>query len=128
MAVVHCVECGQPLDLPARRGRGRPRLYCSDRCRWRAAARARRAGRPAFLPGPPPSREEIAGQLAELLPGAERSRPEEELVSSVLEIKSVAVRLSVLAPRLPARLAGRAGLLAARIAEALEVSFPEAAR
>jgi hypothetical protein len=44
--------CGGPV--PAAGGRGRPRAYCSDRCRWRAsrqrarqraieAARARRA-------------------------------------------------------------------------------------
>lgn len=26
-----CVHCGQPLEQP--RGPGRPRTYCSDRCR-----------------------------------------------------------------------------------------------
>jgi endogenous inhibitor of DNA gyrase (YacG/DUF329 family) len=38
-----CPICG--ALVPALDGRGRPRIYCCDRCRWRAghaAARARR--------------------------------------------------------------------------------------
>lgn len=27
-----CVRCGAPFDAPTRRGKGRPRLFCSDTC------------------------------------------------------------------------------------------------
>jgi hypothetical protein len=34
MSTRECPVCGMPF--PASTGRGRPRVYCNDRCRWRA--------------------------------------------------------------------------------------------
>ncbi len=122
-----CAECGTPYPVPPVQGRGRPRLYCSDRCRWRAASRRRR-----LVPLPPPdpafapSREEIAESLASLLPERPTTRPDEQLVTLLLELQAIAGRLAFVERRLPPRLAGRVGLLEVRLREALRVSFPEA--
>ncbi len=123
-----CVECGSPYPVPPIRGRGRPRLYCSDRCRWKAAARSKRAVRLAPPLGLAPTREQIAGVLAELLPAddpdAPPARADEELITSVLELQAAAGRLLLIEAQLPARLAGRAGLLAAKVREAIRLTFP----
>jgi AcrR family transcriptional regulator len=42
VATIRCAECGS--DLPAAAGRGRPRRYCSHRCRARAYRRRREHG------------------------------------------------------------------------------------
>jgi hypothetical protein len=39
-----CPECGTPI--PRRDGPGRPRIYCEDRCRWRAEQRSWRRSHP----------------------------------------------------------------------------------
>ncbi len=44
MAAKTCPEYGTPI--PHREGRGRPRIYCCDRCLWRAEQRAWRNAHP----------------------------------------------------------------------------------
>ena len=124
-----CAECGTPFPVSPRPGRGRPRLYCSDRCRWRAAKRRSRAFPLAPSPAAAVTREDIAEVLASLLPERDvlPGPPQEELVTAVLELQSVAGRLAALQRKLPSRLGVRAGLLAVRVRDAIRVVFPEAA-
>ena len=65
-----CPVCGTPVASAA--VRGRPRIYCGDRCRWRAGhlaalqrARETRRARLAELAGLPPV-EQLAALAAEL--------------------------------------------------------------
>jgi endogenous inhibitor of DNA gyrase (YacG/DUF329 family) len=38
-AKLFCLECGRPVSYS---GKGRPRVFCSDRCRWAYDKRRRR--------------------------------------------------------------------------------------
>lgn len=119
-----CAECGRLL--PPARGRGRPRIYCTDRCRWRVAQRRRRSFvLPTPLPDPAPGvvQRHIAEDLAGLLSAEGSGSPEDEIVNAVLELQTLAARMGVAQKRLPARLALRAGLLRAGIVRALREAF-----
>lgn len=68
---------------------------------------------------------EIAEVLASLLPEEGRAAPpQEELVTTLLELQSAAGRLAYLERHLPPRLAGRAALLSMRVREAIRLVFP----
>lgn len=125
-----CAECPNPLPKP--KGTGRPRRYCSDRCRQKA--RRRRTALP-WPPAPPPNypsdprvvRRRTAEALVATLEGDRPAPPEDQLVQGLLEIDWIVYRIASLERDLPRRLAGRAGQLALRIREARVQLFPEAA-
>lgn len=125
-----CRTCGTPLPVPARAGR--PRLYCSARCRYGARhdrdRRREREPRAAveLPPAPEPDRAAIAAELALLVaPAAAPAAPEDQLARALLELRAVGSALERLRHELPPRLAGPAGKLAGTVARGIARSFPE---
>jgi hypothetical protein len=59
-----CPVCGTPIGATATRGR--PRVYCSDRCRWRAGHVAARRKQRQWWPADWAAMQDAA-QLADLM-------------------------------------------------------------
>ncbi len=122
-----CAEC--PSPLPPAKGTGRPRRYCSERCRQKG--RRRRSALP-WPPAPPPHypadpltvRRRTAEALVATMEGEPAAPPEDQLVQGLLELDWIVFRLAMLERDLPRRLAGRAAQLARRIREARAQLFP----
>jgi hypothetical protein len=121
-----CALCGKPL--PISRGTGRPRRFCSAKCRYEARHRRARvvnAGEPIAIPEAP-SRDELAASLTFLVdPAAPPAAPEDQLARALLELRMVEGSLRRLGPELPPRLAGPTGKLANALDRELRRSFPE---
>ncbi len=124
-----CGECGKALSAPTGT-RGRPRKWCSDRCR----ARARR--RRVALPWPPVApagyprdpivvRRRTIEALVAVMEGEPAAPPIDQLAQGLLELDWLAYRLEALERELPRRLAGRASELGSRVRSARRRLFPE---
>lgn len=113
MLAARCFWCNEPLR-PSRRGR--PRQFCSDRCRqrWR---RWRRETLPPVDP-------ELAA-LAAWLWDAERGDPDEAVVAAVLRARSLIPMLRGTARRARPPLAARLVRVAQALEEALAEAFPD---
>lgn len=68
MTIRHCPVCGGRIAV--RDGRGRPRIYCGDACRWkRGHALARERAREQWRAAMAMTDDELAARLS-ALPGA----------------------------------------------------------
>jgi hypothetical protein len=113
-----CLSCGAPLQQAPL---GRPRSYCTERCRSRAR-RARKSPatlRPFLsgeLPGAPqPSAEELEASLDELA-GLPPGGPEERVAYCIREATVVAADFARVGRRAPPSLALRCEAIAEQIA------------
>lgn len=122
---LRCVECGDPLPVPS--STGRPRRYCSAKCRYAARRRIRGAVIPAAVlvdPLPqddPRARELLRNALAEDEPAA----PEDRLAELLLELQAVTAELDRIAPALAPAVRVRVVALRRTIGNALELRFGE---
>jgi len=107
MLVSRCIVCDEPLKPSP--GPGRPRLYCSDRCREKAK-RARRAALRAA-----PDAREVVGLTAR--------DPDEAVVESVILARSAAASFGVSAKTARPQLAIRCERMADHIAAGLRQYF-----
>ena len=114
LGITKCVHCGQPLTLAKR---GRPRLYCSNRCR---VAEQRRRHSLAAGEQESPETEAIMRDLL----GLPRD-PDEALAQTILLALSLISALHYLSPRARPQFAGRCTALADDIAAVLRTHFPE---
>lgn len=128
-----CPHCSGPM--PSSKSRGRPRRWCSDRCR-REASRARVAERDggweslgsalAEIPDDPLTvRRATLEALADTLEGAPAAPPEDQLAECIRHAQVVAFRLRRLAPEVAPALRGRALGLAESITAGLARHFKE---
>lgn len=120
--------CGQTLEQPPT---GRPRLYCSDRCKNQATRRRRALPWPPSAPPGYPTDPGVVNRrtveaLLAVLDGAAPAPAEDQLAQALLEIDWIAYRLAALERELTrADLAGRAGALAQHLRHARRQVFPE---
>ncbi len=125
-----CAECS--AALPAARATGRPRRYCSARCRQKARRRRSALPWPPIAPAhypvdPLTVSRRTAEAIVATLEGERAAPAVDQLAQGLLEIDWIVYRLAALERDLPRRLAGRAAELARRIREARMQLFPEAA-
>lgn len=127
MQVPTCPVCGD--EITPRATPGRPRLYCSGRCRTEAY-RDRRAttlelGQP-FEDQPNVDtrvRAELLIVADALIDETRAAPPDEQLLRAVIETRNLAHFYRRLAPRLAAGLAWRADQAGARIATVVDELF-----
>ncbi len=129
-SAVICAECSASLPTP--KERGRPRRYCSARCRQRARRRRSALPWPPIAPAhypvdPLTVSRRTAEAIVATLEGEQAAPAVDQLAQGLLEIDWIVYRLAALERDLPRRLAGRAAELARRIREARMQLFPEAA-
>lgn len=128
MSPYRCANCGDPI--PPRATPGRPRRYCSGRCRteaYRDRLAAEFLAEPITEPQPRPDtliRAELLEVAAALVEDSEAAPPEDQLTRAVIESRTVASQFRRLEPRLPKGLAWRAGEAGRRIDETLDDLFP----
>jgi hypothetical protein len=107
---------------------GRPRYYCSDRCRYadrkRKAQGARLAG-DGFVPAPSAARR---AELALALAGAAAAAPEDRLATLLLELLGIAAQLEHLERDLEPTLRFRSERLRRALVLALDNDFGEVIR
>lgn len=114
---------------------GRPRRWCSDRCK----ARARRARSGLAAPWPPLAppgyptnpgvvRRRTAEALVALMEGDSGAPPDAQLAQALLEVSWLSFRLAALERQLAAPVAGSVSLLARLLRDAVRRSFPAAAK
>lgn len=121
-----CVVCGERIQGASK---GRPRRYCSGRCRteaWRdrTASTFFEEGMPTPAPAAEPIvRAELLEVADLLITGAASAPPEEQLTRAVIETKTLATQYRRLEPHLPKGLAWRAGEASKRLDEAVEDLF-----
>lgn len=121
-----CAICGEAI--PARATPGRPRRYCSGRCRTEAYRIRQMDAFDSELVGPQPSpaaylRAELV-QVAETIIEAEAKAPaEEQLARAIIEARALAAAFHGLSPQLPPALAWRAGTMAQQITTTLKRLF-----
>jgi len=115
LGIANCVFCAAPIRLAKT---GRPRLYCSSRCRS-AALRRRRS----LTTGEAESADQRA--MRDML-GLPRD-VDEALAQTILLACSVVSALHYLAPRTRPQFAGRCAGLADDVTAALHRHFPECA-
>jgi len=101
--ISRCLWCGQPIEQPLT---GRPRRYCSERCRTRA--RRERQKRAWSLIGRPQH---------ELVTGA---APESILSQALTDLRTTARALAATAPYLSPSFAGRAEATAERVLDVVK--------
>jgi hypothetical protein len=124
-----CARCGERLPPPSSAG-GRPRRYCSDRCRH-AAKKARWAVEPleeleTVVPADPHAlRRESLEAVAGLLEGAPAAPPEEQLARALIEQRALEWRFRRLEPDLPPQLAARSSGFAGHVRDGLDHYFEE---
>lgn len=124
-----CTVCGDPIA--PRPTPGRPRLYCSGRCRTEAYRdRQARSIQPAStIPRPPQApapviRAEILQATDALFEAEAAAPPAERLARLIIEARVLAHQASLLEPELAPQLAWRVLMLAERITFALDELFP----
>ncbi|MGO8683318.1 MAG: hypothetical protein ACLQUT_01855 [Thermoleophilia bacterium] len=129
-----CRYCGQPI---IQTGRGRPRIYCSDRCRL-ADHRERRAAVEARLSFErwEPSEDDIweagdddlASQVLkanhDVDPAGPVAADDEQVVVAILEARSIAGAFHRLGSQARPALAGRCAMVAKAMLDALDKWFP----
>ncbi len=118
LVIPRCAVCGAPLPPPAGTGAGRPRLYCSHRCRQAASRARRQAWAPtASAEAPPPE--------ACLVAEARTASTDEQTAAAVLEAVALAGSLRRLGREARPQLACRCELLADALDAALAEHFGE---
>lgn len=110
-----CLECGQRITQPAT---GRPRLYCSGRCRQAACRRARAGANLA-----PAEALEPVGDERGVLPAS--VHPDEQVARAVLEARGLAAALRRLGREARPQLAWRCEGVGAALDDALARYFKE---
>lgn len=118
-----CCVCGRQLTVAAT---GRPRRYCSERCRERArrareaeACREAAAATEAQLEAPTPGAAVLETALSQLV-GLPPGRPERVVESLIMEARSLSAAFGVAGRRMPPQLAWRCEALAEHIANGLK--------
>ena len=112
-----CLECGEPIAQPAT---GRPRLYCSGRCRQAAHRRKRLAAEAS----PPPRHLRTVGvEHGSLRAG--RLTPTSRSPSRILEARNLSGAFLRLGREARPQLAWRCEGVGAALAEALHRYFEE---
>ena len=120
-----CLVCGQRLTVAPT---GRPRRYCSGRCRERARrARSAEAFSEACLTGersaaPQPSAAELTATINQMV-GLPPGPPEEVLQSLVMGARALTAAFGLAARATPPQLAWRCEEMAEQIATALQRFF-----
>jgi len=115
LGITKCLHCG--AALPAPKARGRPRIYCSNRCRVAEQYRRRRAS--ASTERDP----EAQGALRAIL--GLPVDPDEALAQSIVLAYALVSEFRYLAPRVRPEFAGRCALVSQAVEEALGRRFPE---
>lgn len=123
---MNCRQCGTPFEVKP--GRGRPRAYCSARCRDEAYRdRLARSVTWDERSAPVPA-ERVAAEtlpaLEALIADSEAAPPQERLARAVIETRVLAHNFRRLEPDLEPGLAWRAGEMAETIDEAVDQIFP----
>lgn len=124
-----CQECHGPLPPAARTGR--PRKWCSERCRDRR--RQRRRARTPFPPiaplGYPSDPESVRRRTADAIVGAlagDAPAPApDQAAQAIHELRWLAFRLERIQRDLPPRIGGRIGAVGRGIRDLLARHFPE---
>lgn len=121
-----CVICGDPI--PPRATPGRPRRYCSGRCRTEAYRIRQAEAFNADLTTPQPRpdayiRAEMLDVADLLLTGETKASPEDQLARAVIESRSLAASFQRISLELPAELAWRAQTMAAQISSNIKRLF-----
>jgi len=117
MLTPHCVECGEPLD---KKSTGRPRLYCSNRCRLRA--QRRRKSEPAYRVIDAGAADVGELDVSDVL-GPTSADPDEAVVESIVLARSAAASFGVSAERARPQLSWRCEKMAEHIAAGLTRYF-----
>lgn len=114
LEIPRCAYCDAELDARKPHHAGRPRRYCSDRCR-KAAYRNRLR-----------SQDEPALEFVTDMPPLPAAPPADELVAqTVLEARSTVVTLAQLAPVARRPFAWRCERAAIEMKATLDAYFPE---
>lgn len=128
MTPSRCTTCGEPI--PARATPGRPRRYCSGRCRTEAYRQRQAAAFEAEQIGPQPNPLEYV--RAELLAVADTiatnnaaAPVEDQLARAIIETRTLAGSFRRLEPRLPNGLGWRAGEASKRLERVVADLFPQ---
>lgn len=122
----NCRQCGAEIQVAG--GRGRPRAYCSHRCRDEAYKdRLARSVWEDERPAPVDASQllvETLPAMDSMLEQLEKAPPAERLAKAVIESKVLAHNFRRLEPELEPGLAWRAGEMAETIDEAITEIFP----
>lgn len=126
MSVHVCQVCGE--SIPARPTPGRPRRYCSGRCRTEAYRIRQSEAFNTDLDTPQPRtdaylRAELLEVADVLLTGDSKATPEEQLARAVIESRTLAATFQRLSTQLPPGLAWRASSMATQISSTLKKLF-----
>lgn len=108
-----CQHCGGELPARASHRAGRPRKFCSDRCR-KAAYRQRHQ----------PSYEPALDFVADLPPLPPTPAPDELLARTLLDARCIAATFARLAPVARPQFSWRCERAAVEIARAIDDYFP----
>jgi predicted nucleic acid-binding Zn ribbon protein len=112
---MRCPVCDEKLP-PQPQGRGRRRIYCSDRCRQLASRRSR-LERSAVDLQPYGTVVDLDGLIPEM------TNPSEDLAQTLGTIMYTKGALLKIAPKIEARLAWRCQKMAAHIQAGLDAYF-----
>lgn len=133
MSPIGCRQCGAKLPPPASK-RGRPRVYCSDRCkdeayRDRLSSEIRWDEREVGSPvAPDVLIRETVPAIDALLEAADSAPAPERLARAVIETRVLAHNYRRLEVDLEPALAWRAGEMAETLTEAVEEIFPSVSK
>lgn len=110
-----CIGCGAPVTQPTT---GRPRLYCSKRCRQTAFRRSRNTTKMV-----PVDRLERVGTSHGTLPAP--AHPDDQVAVAIFEARGIAAAFLRLGREARPALRGRCEKVGVAITEALHLYFEE---
>jgi predicted nucleic acid-binding Zn ribbon protein len=122
IATGKCLVCLEPLPPPPPGRRGRPRKYCSNRCRLRAQRERQHSAVLGVMIGgaPLPGAAELA---PEDLLGPRARDPDEAVVESIVLARGAAAAFGLSAQRARPQLSWRCAKMADHIAAGLDRYF-----